>query len=284
MQTGYPYRLALLLLVPFMAGPLTLTTAAVPVAYATLTPPIAPAGCPAAEIIGVHGTSEGPSSTDSTDSPEIKGTFAAFAGDEQTLGEHGARLEYYSYPTVTFADYLPVNWPTLRTTIDIYAGQLEAQLESFSYSCPDTPISLVGYSIGALLIDNMLSSSSDEWRFIDAIELYGDPCWYNPNGDYRGLAQYAVTVGLRLGCFPPRAYPYPLVSSVGFHFAVQSLCISGDPICGQGWPPYAIAGQIIAAALCPLDKCQHLSYSGAAASDGARFLAENAFRQSGGDG
>jgi hypothetical protein len=282
MGTGFLARWAVLA-VSFVPAWLTMTPAAVPAAYATLTPPTA-AGCPAAEIIGVHGTSEGPSSTDSTDSPEIKATFAAFVPHEQKLGEHGARLEYYAYPTVSFAAYLPVNWSALRTTVNDYASELEAELERFSRSCPDTPISLVGYSLGALLINNMLSSYSGEWNFIDAVELYGDPCWYNPHGDYRGLARYAATVGLRLGCFPENAYPYSLVSPTGFHFAVESLCISGDPICGQGWPSYEIGAQVIAAALCGLDKCPHLSYSSVSANDGAKFLAENAFRQSGGDG
>jgi hypothetical protein len=271
-------------LVPFVAASLTLTPAAAPAARAALTLAPVSAGCPSAEIIGVHGTSEGPSSTDSTDSPEIKATFAAFAAEEHKLGETGARQEYYPYRTVTFAGYLPVNWPTLRTTIDDSAGKLEAELESFSHTCPDTPISLVGYSLGALLIDNMLSSYSDEWNFIDAVELYGDPCWYNPKGSYRGLARYAATVGLRLGCFPENAYPYPLVSPAGFHFIVQSRCVNKDPVCGQGWPPYEVGGQIIAAALCGLDKCPHLSYSGAPASYGAGFLAENAFKRPGGDG
>ena len=75
-----------------------------------------------------------------------------------------------------------------------------------------------------------------------------------------------------------------LVFPAGFHFAVESLCISGDPVCGQGWPPYEIGGQIIAAALCGLDKCAHMSYSGISASDGAEFLAKNAFRHTGGGG
>lgn len=283
MGTGFLTRAAVFP-VSFVTVWVTPTPAAAPAAYAALTPATASAGCPAAEIMGVHGTSEGPSGTDSTDSPEIKATFAAFVADEQKLGEYGARLEYYAYPTVTFAGYLPVNWPALRATIDEYAGELQAELESFSHSCPDTPISLVGYSLGALLINNMLSSYSGEWNFIDAVELYGDPCWYNPHGDYRGLARYAATVGLRLGCFPENAYPYPLVSPAGFQFQVQSLCTDKDPICGQGWPPYEIGGQIIAAALCGLDRCPHLSYSGAPASDAAELLAESAFKRPGGDG
>lgn len=281
MGPGYLPRWAVFF-VSLVAASLTLTTAAAPAAYGTLTPATTSADCPAAEIIGVHGTSEGPSNTDSTDSPEIKATFAAFAADEKKLGEHGARMEYYSYPTVTFAEYLPANWLALRTAIHDYAGELKAELEAFSRSCSDTPISLVGYSLGALLIDNMLSSHSGEWSFIDAIELYGDPCWYNPHGNYRGLARYAATAGLRPGCFPEDAYP--LMSPAGSHFAVESLCISGDPICGQGWPTYEIGGQIIAAALCGLDKCPHLSYSVASVGDGADFLAEHAFRQIGGDG
>lgn len=283
MGAGNPTRWVVFL-VPLVAVPLPFATAAVPAARATLIPAAAAAGCPTAEIIGVHGTNEGPSSTESKDSPEIKATFAAFAADEQERGEHGARLQYYAYPTVTFADYLPVNWPALATTIDDYASELEGELASFSYSCPHTPISLVGYSLGALLINNMLTSYGDEWDFIDAVELYGDPCWYNPHGDYQGLARYAATVGLGLGCFPQNTHPYPLMSHAGAHFQVQSLCANMDPVCGQGWPPYEIGGQIIAAALCGLDKCPHLSYPGAVASYGAEFLAADAFKRPGGDG
>lgn len=269
-------------LVPLMMGWLTSTPATAPATHAPLVPVAASAGCPAAEIVGVHGTGEGPSSTNGTYSPEIKATFAALADDERKLGEHGAHLDYFAYPTVTFAEYLPVRWLALRTTIHYYAGQLEAELEAFSRSCPDTPISLAGYSLGALLIESMLSSHRSEQGSIDAVELYGDPCWYNPHGNYRGLARYAATADLQLGCFPEDAYP--LVSPTGSHVAVQSLCISGDPICGQGWPAYEIGGQVIAAALCGLDKCPHLSYSVASAADGADFLAGHAFQQIGGDG
>ena len=131
-----------------------------------------PASCPAAEIIGVHGTSEGPSSTNPHDSPEIKATFRTFTADEQKLGKHGARLEYYPYPTLGFADYMPTDWPELAIAIDGYADELEAELESFSHACPGTPISLVGYSLGALLINNMLSFHHTEWSFIDAVDMF----------------------------------------------------------------------------------------------------------------
>ncbi|HLK74953.1 MAG TPA: cutinase family protein [Streptosporangiaceae bacterium] len=268
--------------VPLVTVWLTSSPAAAPAMHTALISAAASDGCPAAEIVGVHGTSEGPSRTNGTDSPEIKATFAAFAGDERKLDEHGARLDYFAYPTVTFAEYLPGRWLSLRTTIHDYADQLEAELEAFSRSCPGTPILLVGYSLGALLIDRMLSSHRGERGFIDAVELYGDPCWYNPHGNYRGLARYAAAGNLRLGCFPEDAYP--LVSPAGSPFVVQSRCISGDPICGQGWPVYEIGAQLIAAALCGLDKCPHLSYSVASASDGADFLAEHAFQQIGGDG
>ena len=242
------------------------------------------ASCPAAEIIGVHGTGEGPSVTDTQDSPEIKATFSAFTADEQKLGEHGADLEYYPYPAVSFTDYLPTNWPELAITINEYADSLEASLESFSYTCPGTPISLIGYSLGALLINNMLSSYSNEWKYIDAVELYGDPCWYYPHRGYSGLAQYAAKVGFPLRCFPEKAYPYPLVSPVSPHFLVQSLCKAKDPVCGQDWVPYEIGGQIIAAALCAVYTCPHRSYAGTATNYGAEFLAENAFKPVSGAG
>jgi Cutinase len=237
-----------------------------------------PASCPAAEIIGVHGTGEGPSATDTQDSPEIKATFSAFTADEQSLGEHGADLEYYPYPTVSFADFLPANWSELAIAINEYADDLEAQLESFSYACPATPISLVGYSLGALLINDMLSSYSNESKYIDGVELYGDPCWYNPHGGYGGLARYAAKVGFPLRCFPENAYPFPLVSAVSPHFLVQSLCKAKDPVCGQDWVPYDLGGQIIAAALCAVYTCPHRSYVGIATNYGAEFLAANAFK------
>jgi hypothetical protein len=240
-----------------------------------------PANCPAAEIIGVHGTSEGPSSTDPNDSPEIKATFSAFTAVERKLGQHGARLEYYPYPTLGFADYLPADWPELAIAIDGYADELEAELESFSHACPGTPISLVGYSLGALLINNLLSFHDTEWSFIDAVQLYGDPCWRNPHAHYRGLAQYAAQAGFRLGCLPGNFSPHPLASAVSPHFAAQSLCQGRDPVCGQGWPSYQVAGQVIDAALCGLDKCPHLSYPGTAAGHGAEFLVTNAFKPTG---
>jgi hypothetical protein len=271
-------------LVLFAAASLALTPAAAPATHAGLTPATTSHDCPPAEIIGVHGTGEGPSNTDRADSPEIKATFNAFATDEHKQGEHGARLEYYAYPTVSFAAYLPVNWPTLQNIIGNYARQLEAELEHFSYSCPDTPISLVGYSLGALLINDMLSSYRNEWNYLVAVEFYGDPCWYNPYRDYRGLAQYGASAGFRLGCFPENAYPYPLASPDGFHFLVQSLCNNEDPVCGRGWPLYEIDGQIIAAALCAAYKCPHRSYASDTTKYGAEFLAENAFKQAGGDG
>lgn len=65
---------------------------------------------------------------------------------------------------------------------------------------------------------------------------------------------------------------------------LRSRCNDRDPACGQDWPPYEIGGQIIAAALCGLDKCPHLSYTGADASHGAEFLAGNAFKPAGGAG
>jgi cutinase len=265
----------------FMFG----TTGSAPTANAEPSALSAPASfCPAAEIIGVHGTGEGPGPDGKPLSPEIKATFAAFTADERTLGEHSARLEYYPYPALGLTDYLPAGWPTVLETVSGYADHLEAELKEFSRACPRTPVSLIGYSLGALLVNGMLSAYRDEWNHIKAVELYGDPCWYNPHGGYRGLARYAAAAGIRLGCFPPDAYPYPRESPAGFPFVTQSLCNHTDPVCGQGWPPYAIGAQLAAAALCPLDRCPHLSYVGTAASEGAKFLAENAFRRAGGDG
>jgi hypothetical protein len=89
--------------------------------------------------------------------------------------------------------------------------------------------------------------------------------------------------GEGLGCFPGDAYPYPPVSAVSLHFQMESLCNDNDPVCGQGWL-YEVGGQLIAAALCTVTKCPHLSYPGAATSSGAEFLAANAFMPADGGG
>ena len=233
MHTGYPTRW-MAFLVLFAAASIAFTPAAATATQAGLTPATTSADCPPAEIIGVHGTGEGPSNTDPTDSPEIKATFNAFATDEQKQGEYGARLEYYAYPTVSFAAYLPVNWPTLQNIIGNYARQLEAELEHFSYSCPDTPISLVGYSLGALLINDMLSSHRGERSFIDAVELYGDPCWYNPHRDYRGLAQYAASAGSPAGLLPRECIPVSAGVPGRLSLPGAEPVHNKDPVRGRG--------------------------------------------------
>jgi hypothetical protein len=65
------------------------------------------ASCASAEIIGVHGTGEGPSATDHNLSPEIKATFAAFTADTHKPGKYGMQLVYCPYPVINIADYLP---------------------------------------------------------------------------------------------------------------------------------------------------------------------------------
>ena len=245
MGTRISHPWAAVFLVPFVAASLTLTPATVPAAHAALTPVAASAGCPAAEIIGVHGTSEGPSSTDSTDSPEIKATFAAFAADEHKLGEHGARLEYYPYPTVTFAGYLPVNWPALRTTIDDYAGELEAELESFSHSCPDTPISLVGYSLGALLINNMLSLLQQRVELHQRGRVVRRPVPVQPERGLPGPGPVRRDRGAPAGLLPGERLPVPAGIPGRLPLRGAEPVHQRDPVCGQGWPPYEIGGQII---------------------------------------
>jgi hypothetical protein len=43
-------------------------------------------------------------------------------------------------------------------------------------------MSLVGYFLGALLISNIPSPYHSGLNPMVAVELYGDPCWYNSHG------------------------------------------------------------------------------------------------------
>ncbi len=252
---------------------LVLLATAVPVSAAPAAPVAASTGCPAAVLIGLHGTNEGPSETYKKKSPEIEAVFKAFTTDAKALGEDSFKAQEDGYPFVSSKDYSVKGIKKVLTTVRRAARQLADAISSYHQLCPGTGFSLVGYSLGAWVINVMLDIHSRVFPFIKAVLLIGDPCWYNPAGPYRGLVRYVQLIGVDLHCVPFGNYPYPSGSS----FPVQSLCNNKDPICGQGWPLSDIKQQFDAAGKCADKKCTHLDYVGGATSEGGQFLADNAF-------
>lgn len=267
-------RLSALLFPATMA--LVLLTTAVP-ASAAPAAPVASSNCPAVVLIGLHGTNEGPSKTYKTKSPEIEAVFKAFKTDSLALGEDSFKRQEDAYPYVSSKDYSLKGIIKVLTTVLNAAGELADAISSYHQLCPDTGFSLVGYSLGAWIINVMLDLNSEVFPLIRAVLLIGDPCWYNPDGPYRGLVRYLQLTGANLYCVPFGDYPYPS----GASFPVQSLCNNKDPICGQGWPLADIGQQLKAAEKCADKKCTHLDYVGEATSEGGQFLADNAFGSGG---
>ena len=92
-------------------------------------------------------------------------------------------------------------------------------------------IALVGYSMGAWVINKWIVDHPLEWDMIKAVVLYGDPC--KVNGKDKGLVrEFAASYG----CMPAKDYPYPLPGgTTAVPFPVQSWTMPRDPVTGAGW-------------------------------------------------
>jgi hypothetical protein len=158
----------------------------------------------------------------------------------------------------------------------VNAGEsaLQTDVESWITGCQlsQIKIALVGYSMGAWVINKWLKDHPSEWILISAVVLYGDPCW--KNGSDQGLARlYGIT-----GCSPAKNYPYPApVGLLTVPFLTQSWCAYHDPVCGGGYASHKQT-QLVAAENCKQgSKCRHLHYTdGAPRSgplmEGAKFV------------
>jgi len=242
--------------------------------------------CPAAQVIGLHGMGEGPSpqkprSYSSTIEHTLKALRSSAAhADVQTYD--------LPYPTTNW-------WTAAGIANDVQAGvkNLELRIAASISGCPQTPISLVGYSEGALVINNWMQAYNSQVGRIKALVLYGDPCSDNPYGtgsngltlSYRGLARIAIEsppiLNLLLpsnACGPSEPfYPEP---DINHSIPVRNFCIGKDPVCGQLFPETSAgkASQVSAVTQCLHQKsCPHYLYDGAETTAGGKWLAANSF-------
>jgi pimeloyl-ACP methyl ester carboxylesterase len=235
-----------------IAALLALVTSALPASAATARP--VTATCDTTPVFfGLHGMAEGPSRTISTLSPELE----SFDTDQNAIS--GAVLTYpVSYPTI-YPDQLP---SLVKTPIAVIHGEIALQADITAYaagcSASQDRIALVGYSMGAWVINLWIDLHPLEWDMIKAVVLYGDPCWVDGNDE--GLARL---VARSAGCMPAPDYPYPLPGGTTFvPFPVQSWTMSLDPVTGADWGGNKI-GQLTAATNCNNPTtCSHLDYTG----------------------
>jgi hypothetical protein len=138
----------------------------------------------------------------------------------------------------------------------------------------------VGYSEGAWVVEYWLHFHSGEAKDIKAVQLYGDPNYYEVYRHdrhgvqaYQGLSRLA---GLTFGWYGP---PYPNPNTP---YPVRTVCVNKDPVCGKGYADSLTehALQFGAAAACKLTNCPHLDVyyvTDRYTMQGAAFLAKYAF-------
>jgi len=199
----------------------------------TLTSP--PPKCPTAFLLGIHGMNEGPSDTKPAVSATIAETFTAFDSDTTKLGNNAVKQVALPYKTITIGNFLAPNDGTVNglKTVDDTANTLLNDVKASHKQCPSTRILLAGYSMGAWIINDMLTkmlAKPGDWAGIKGIELYGDPCYIS--GSYKGLVR--ETYPDLNHCMLDSWYPYPEPANF-VPFKAQSQCYYHDPICGRGF-------------------------------------------------
>lgn len=238
--------------------------------------------CPEALIIGLHGAGEGPSPTDSQKSATIQATFNAFKAEVKKLPNdgtsHSYRLQWFGYPTVPYSDLTSLSGLGKTVgTVGTVATQLYNYISGQAATCPATHISVVGFSLGAWVINVALTQHYYMAGLLNLVLLEGDPCWSHTGDGSAGLAQRVQEARLlQLGCLAADTYPYLTFANP---FTAQSLCVNKDPICGEGYSAFTLYQQLTAAKNCsPSNGCPHFDYpSDGAAAEGGRWLADYAF-------
>jgi Putative serine esterase (DUF676) len=114
---------------------------------------------------------------------------------------HSYRLQWFAYPTVPRSD-LASEPGLLKTvgTVDTVATQLYNYISGQAAACPATLISVVGYSLGAWVINAALTQHYYTAGLLNLVLPEGDLCWSNTGDGSAGLAQRAQEAGTPLGC------------------------------------------------------------------------------------
>jgi hypothetical protein len=231
----------------------------------------------------VHGIEEGPTVAH----PQLSQSPTLTTFDQDLSG----LIDSYTY-TAKPVPYLAASRYNLVGTWVTYMNDGVRNLQSAitqgnnSTCSGDRHIALVGYRMGAWVVDKWLQQHKNDWNEVTAVTLFGDPCWTS-SGDNEGLTRLWLR---SYGCPPSKDYPYP-AAKFNVPFPVLSKTLNLDPVSGQGFQGGGVhlanrAAQLAAAggrfepALCPhLD--YQLGYSGAGLVDQGATLVANQLKKYG---
>ena len=229
-------------------------------------------------FFGLHGMGEGP---DGAQPFLADSTLLRDLDDAQNAisGAVGYQPVPYESVKISLYDDLRERSISKPLTDAVQDGEnnLQETLKSWTQGCKPSQdkIVLVGYSMGAWVINKWLVDHHKEWSMIKGVQLYGDPCWIN--GSDVGLARgFGAT-----GCIPASSYPAPVA---GAKIPVESWCAHLDGVCGQDWGakgnPVALSDELSNAIGCTvLPNCNHKQYwyDGSSTSDlvqGAKLMVQ----------
>lgn len=264
----------------------TLAATGPPAAAATATG----TDCGLPVFFGLHGMAEGPSDSNPTGNP---------TGNSPEIDDFGKALNLITGPTrpvyeipVPYTTVYASKWDALTAvnagplTDAVKDGEkrLQHDVDDWTAGCQlsQDRIALVGYSMGAWVINKWLKDNPGEWIKISAVVLYGDPCW-NQGAD-QGLARYTLPplhLTMTRGCSPAANYPYPAPDTTTLvNFTTASVCLQWDPICGGGYANNKGLQLKVAENCKPDSGCTHLDYtfgapSGGVIYDGAKFVVQH---------
>jgi Cutinase len=179
--------------------------------------------------------------------------------DAQNAISGAIAIVFVPYESVSATDWNTLRQPsaTLENAVKNGEANLQSSLKSYTDGCTTAQdkIVLVGYSMGAWVINKWLVDHRSEWPMIKGVLLYGDPCWIN--GVNIGLARAWEATG----CMPAKSYPGPVA---GFKIPVNSYCQPHDPVCGGEYGTLADISirlaQLADAVACATEDCPHKYY------------------------
>lgn len=257
----------------------------VPALVAVGPPAAAVKQCTIPVFFGLHGINEGPSTYGTAEDEGFDYYQNQISGGVFNYGVPYYRDSVSLFNLINPPPPISVPKEVAKLMLGVNDGenQLQSAIDSYKKGCTlaQLNIALVGYSMGAWVINKWLNDHPGEWILIKAVVLYGDPCWVD--GSDQGLIRAVAGAGVAglVGCSSAKTYPYPAPQGIiTVPFLAESWCVGGDPVAGCGFGSN-LAKQIPAALAClpPNTSCPHLWYrvgrpAAATLKYGAQFVVQ----------
>ncbi|WP_027943495.1 cutinase family protein [Amycolatopsis taiwanensis] len=203
-------------------------------------------------VVGVHGVGEGPDEYGSGNpSAPLNDTIKRLRKLQTARKSPEAEALFLRYPTIsahTLADLGFWGNGSFFAAVKNASRGLDREVSRARKACPDRRIALVGYSLGAWIIDDYLAGqdTAAQQRAISAVVLYGDPEWPIPSPG--GLAREFGHVHIS---------PY---KPQWLRERFLSMCLPHDVVCNAGHDTAGARVQQLAACVAGLPGCAHRRY------------------------